>query len=111
MIIRISAFTVRAVIGILPHERTAPQRLHVSALIEYDYQNPQTFIDYAKIAALIEERLKTGQFELIEEALEAILPEILAQSPVIAKVEMTIEKPDILPHASVSVTHALARQP
>lgn len=111
MIIRISAFTVRAVLGILPHERNAPQRLHVSALIEYDYTGRDTFVDYATIAALIEERLKAGQFGLIEEALEAILPEILAHSPAIAKAELTIEKPDILPHAAVSVTHTLQRQP
>ena len=103
---------VRAVIGVLPHERTAPQRLHINASIEYDYDGDERhYVDYAEVVSLIEKGLKEGQYGLIETALEELVAQVMALSTLITSVELSIEKPDIFPHAAVSVTHSQTRQP
>jgi dihydroneopterin aldolase len=108
MTIGIHNLGVRAVIGILPHERNAPQRLHINATIIYDYSGDmENYVDYATAIELIEQRLKEARFGLIETALETITAELMALSESIQSVTLSIEKPDIFPHAAVSVTHTL----
>ncbi len=110
MTIGIHNLGIRAVIGILPHERNAPQRLHINASIDYDYSQEGEYVDYAMAIERIEKMLKEGQYGLIETALCEIAAGLMALSDRVQQVVLSIEKPDIFPHAAVSVTHTLKRQ-
>ena len=107
MTIEISAFELQAVIGILPHERESAQRLIIDATIDYEYRNGK-FVDYAAVCALIEHELVIGRFELIETALETIIPKLFALSETISAVRLGIEKPAALKSARAKVSLSLA---
>jgi dihydroneopterin aldolase len=86
---------VSAVVGVLPFEREKPQRILASVKIDYEYRSPRDFVDYAAVADLIKTRLIEGRFGLLEEAIEALAPEIMKLNPSIAKIKLSLEKPDI----------------
>jgi dihydroneopterin aldolase len=94
MRIAVENLAVSAVIGILPQEREKPQRILASAKIDCEYGSPRDFVDYIVVAELIKTRLIEGRFGLLEEALNAIAPEISRLNPSIAKIRLTLEKPD-----------------
>ncbi|WP_201352565.1 dihydroneopterin aldolase [Hydrogenimonas urashimensis] len=102
MRIRIESLSFEAVLGILAHERTTPQRILVDATIDYSY-TPESFIDYAKVAKHIEKVMQEGAFHLIEEALETLFSTLKKNFPKIETIKITICKPDILPNCRVCV--------
>ncbi|GHV59087.1 hypothetical protein FACS1894103_1780 [Campylobacterota bacterium] len=108
MTIEIRALELQAVIGILPHERETAQRLVIDATIDYEYHKGE-FVDYAVVCELIEHELVISQFELIETALEAIVPKIFALSETISAVRLGIAKPDALESARAKVILSVSR--
>ena len=102
MRIDIAALTFNTIIGILDHERTAPQRVVIDATFEYDFRGE--YIDYADAAEQIKAIMIREKFELIEEALLMLKRQLKATYPSIDTLSLKISKPDILPDCVVSVS-------
>ena len=102
MTIRIEALTFETVIGILPHERRTPQRVQIEAQFGYTYREG-AFLDYAKIAETIVTTVTEGEFELVEEAVDALFHTLKEKYPQIEKASIRFCKPDILPNCRVCV--------
>ena len=102
MTVYVEDLTFDAIIGILPEERTTPQKVIVNVELDYEYKK-NSFINYATLADLIENRIKIDQYELIEDALLALHVEIKSKFPQITSIKLKISKPTILAHADVSV--------
>ncbi|MEW5831447.1 MAG: dihydroneopterin aldolase [Campylobacterota bacterium] len=103
MTILIEDLTFEAILGILPHERTTPQRVRVDCRIDYTYAQGR-FINYAEVADQIVETMRNLQFELIETALETLGSILHERFSLIETLELTIRKPDILPHCTVGIS-------
>jgi len=102
MKIYVENLTFDAIIGILPEERMVPQKVIVNVELDYEYKQ-NTFINYATLADLIKNRIKTDQYKLIEDALLALHVEIKTKFHQISSIKLKISKPTILAHADVSV--------
>jgi dihydroneopterin aldolase len=102
MTILIENLTFDTVIGILEHERTTPQRVQIDCTIDYSYTST-LFINYADVARMIEDTMKTEKFELIETALEVLGVTLKKHFPLIETLLLTIRKPDILQNCTVGV--------
>jgi len=105
MTIYIQNLSFKAILGILSFERTSPQNIEVDCEITYRYkQEKNNYIDYAKVASLIESTMKSEKFLLVEDALERLFQIIKDQFPQIESMKITIYKPDIIPNCRVSVS-------
>ncbi len=102
MTIQISALEFECIVGILESERHSRQRVVVDVVMEYEYKDSR-YIDYAKVAALIQECMICSKFKLLEDALEAIEELLFARFDQIQSLNLSICKPDILPNCRVSV--------
>ncbi|MDO9055750.1 MAG: dihydroneopterin aldolase [Sulfuricurvum sp.] len=102
MKILIEDLTFETIIGILDHERTTPQRVQIDCCIDYSYTTAH-FINYADVARIIEDTMKTEKFELIETALEILGLTLKHHFPLIETLLLTIRKPDILQNCTVGV--------
>jgi len=102
MTVLIENLTFDTIIGILEYERTAPQKVQIDCTINYSYA-VNLFINYADVARMIEDTMKTEKFELIETALEVLGVTLKQHFPLIETLLLTIRKPDILPNCTVGV--------
>jgi dihydroneopterin aldolase len=105
MEIEIRDLEIKAILGILEHERVSPQRVIVDLKIVYEYKS-NIFIDYAKVVNLVTQELKTKKYGLIEEALEGIFELLSSNFPEIKTLYCQISKPDILSNCIVSVKNS-----
>ena len=103
MIVQIQELHFEAIIGILDHERTTPQRVVVDATFEYDYEDGR-FLDYAEAATIIKEHIVKHRFKLLEEALLSTAGLLKERYPFITSITLSIQKPDILPDCTPRVT-------
>lgn len=104
MKILIEDLTFDAIIGILDHERIAPQQVCIDCSIDYPYTNGH-YINYAQVVQAIEKTMIDEQFELIETALEVLTSTLKKDFPLIQELSLTIHKPDILSNCTVGVEH------
>ena len=102
MTIRIDSLTFPAVIGLLEHERHAPQTVRIDARFTYAYRSGH-FLDYAEVARTIVATVQEGRFELVEEAIETLFPILKKKFPQIETASILFCKPDILPDCRVCV--------
>ena len=102
MTITIKTLTFNTIIGLLEHERTQEQRVVIDAVIQYDYET--RFINYANVSDAIKSVMRSGRFELIEEALLTLKTSLKSDFPLIKTLTLNISKPDILPDCEVSVS-------
>lgn len=97
-----------AMIGIHPHEKTAPQKIIMNINIAvHDSGAAMAHIDdtvcYEKLVLKIQDRLNIGHIDLVETLAEQIASDILVD-PRILMARIRIEKPDaIVAAASVGV--------
>ncbi len=103
MNIHIRDLEFEAIIGILDFERQKEQKIIINIDIEYRY-NKESFIDYAKVAQIIEETTKQEQFLLLEDAIEFLASHIYATFPQTKALELSITKPEILKNCLVGVS-------
>jgi len=103
MQIHVEALTFDTIIGLLDFEREHPQKVIIDLVVEYDYQK-NNFINYADIASLIKEELRTKRYKLLEEALLGIKELLFHTFPQIKLLKLKIAKPDILPECSVALS-------
>ncbi|WP_456457759.1 dihydroneopterin aldolase [Nitratifractor sp.] len=103
MKIEIRSLQIDAIIGILPEEREAPQRIVADLRAEYRYEAGD-YLDYAAVAETIRGHLVKEKFGLLEEALLSLKEKIFAEYPLIESLELRLEKPEILAHCFVAVS-------
>ena len=97
----IEDLTFRAVLGILEKERKKEQPIVVNIKIEYE--DKKNYIDYAKVAEIVEERIKKNKFLLIEDAIDSLELILKKEFPQMKKLYLSIKKPEILKNALVGV--------
>ena len=106
MTIHIEGLEFDTIIGLLPHERTTPQRVVVDIDIEYNYTEGE-FINYADIASSAEAHLVSNRYELLEVAIKGLQNMILPQYPTITELTIKISKPNIIPNCVVSLSDSI----
>ncbi len=104
MKIEIEDFTFTCIIGVLNFERVEQQRVIVNITIEYNYTK-DNFINYADVANIAKETIKTKKFELLEDALIGVKEAIIKEFDNIEKLYIKISKPDILDNCIVSLSN------
>lgn len=87
------------IIGLLPHERKFPQRVIINATFTCKELSMQ--VDYAKAAVLIENSLKEGHFDTVENALMELEKRLKEKFPLVLKLKISLSKPDVLHNAHV----------
>ena len=103
MTIHIESLEFDTIIGLLPHERTTPQRVVVDIDIEYSYIEGE-FINYADVASSTEAHLVSNKYELLEDALHGLQEMILPQYSTITELAIKISKPDIISNCLVALS-------
>lgn len=104
MTIHIEALEFDVIIGLLDFERDRPQRVMIDLEVSYMYKD-ENFINYADMVFLIEEKLKTERYSLLEEALLGVKTILYTTYPQIQTLKLKISKPDILPQCSVALSN------
>lgn len=99
---------VECIIGVLDHERSAPQPLHVDLELRYHHAAAPTrddlalSVDYSQVAMQVSEALHNGRFGLLESAAQTI-GALLAQAyPAIVELRIELRKPRALQDADHS---------
>jgi len=105
MTIHIEDLIFDVIIGLLDFERDKPQRVIVNLEASYEYSDNH-FIDYADMVLLIQEKLKTERYELLENALLGLKEVLYTTYPNIQTMHIKISKPNILSQCSVALSHS-----
>lgn len=92
--LHIENLSLETVIGVLPKERIAAQRLLIEAHITYEYSGE--YLNYVHICESITQCLQNGAYELLESALTDIANELKKHFVCITHLTLCIKKPDIL---------------
>ncbi len=101
--VTIENLTFDCIIGILESERIKEQKVVVNLSFEYFFDEvKKDFIDYVKVASLIENNMKAGRFFLIEDAILFLRKELKNRFE-LKNLWLKITKPDIMPNCIVSV--------
>ncbi|MEA3454921.1 MAG: dihydroneopterin aldolase [Campylobacterota bacterium] len=103
MTIHIKSLQIDAIIGLLDFERELEQRVCVDLEAVYSYDK-KTFIDYADLSELIENRIKNERYLLLEEALLDLKEKIGETYPAMETLKIKIAKPDILKNCTVALS-------
>jgi dihydroneopterin aldolase len=103
MTIHIEELTFDVIIGLLDFERDKPQRVIINLEASYEYSDNQ-FIDYADMVLLIQEKLRTERYELLENALLGLKEVLYTTYPNIQTMSIKIAKPNILSQCSVALS-------
>jgi len=103
MTIHIEELTFDVIIGLLDFERDKPQRVIINLEASYEYSDNQ-FIDYADMVLLIQEKLKTERYELLENALLGLKEILYTTYPNIQTMSIKIAKPNILSQCTVALS-------
>lgn len=95
----LSAIPVRAVIGTLPHERLAPQKLTLHAELSGDFRKAgrtddfhDTF-DYSAVEKSLADHAERSSFQLLEALAEHLARTVLEEQPLIREILLRIDKP------------------
>tara|TARA_B100000686_G_C16331290_1_gene733266 strand:- start:188 stop:538 length:351 start_codon:yes stop_codon:yes gene_type:complete len=103
--ILIKGLLIEAVVGIHEYERNMEQPIRINLEMEVDEFpnnhdfNETKFVDYAEIAARIEELIITSKFYLLETMATKIADTLLEKYP-ISNVSIEIEKPNAITRAN-----------
>jgi dihydroneopterin aldolase len=96
---------VRTVIGVEERERKAPQEVVVNLDLEADFDaaaktdDLALSVDYAAVAALVQEHAATARFRLLEALAGSITTLVLGRFPLVRALTVRIEKPGAVPGA------------
>lgn len=98
---------VQCVIGILPQERTQKQPLIIDLRCQLQeskqpIQHVEDTVNYVALAQLCERRAVEGEYGLLETLAQDLLEEVSAL-PLVKGVQLTLKKPEALPHATYCV--------
>ena len=104
MRIEIEDLTFSCIIGLLDFERVEEQKVIVNISIDYNYTK-DNFINYAYVANITKDTMRTKKFELLEDALISVKEAIIKEFNNIEKLYIKISKPDILDNCIVSLSN------
>ena len=96
---------VRTVIGVEEREREAPQEVVVNLDLEADLEPAAATddltrsVDYAAVAALVQEHATTARFRLLEAFAGSIAALVLRRFPLVRALAVRVEKPAAVPGA------------
>lgn len=99
---------VECIIGVLDHERTAPQPLHVDLELRYHpaaapaRDDLALSVDYSQVAVQVAETLQNGRFGLLESAAQAIGTLLAQDYPAVVELRVELRKPRALQDADHS---------
>ncbi|MWV62066.1 FolB domain-containing protein [Helicobacter saguini] len=113
MLLEIKNLKFKAIIGILPRERSRAQNVVLDSKIYYNPKHKSLasfggYLDYGEIINELKNMVIERKFELLEDALSEILPHFLNTHKAIYKMSLTISKPDIFKECDVSITHTMS---
>ncbi len=101
--VNIENLTFDCIIGILESERKNEQKVVVNLSFQYLFDaETKEFIDYSKVALLIEKCMKEEKFLLIEDAILFLKKKLGSEYPM-KNLWIKISKPNIMPNCVVSV--------
>lgn len=104
-----------ALIGILPEERKAKQRIQITAHISYSAQTKaksaqqsqipaeSSYIDYALIRQCLISHIQTSSYALLEDALQGSIKALKDAFPSITHINLHIKKLDIFSDCIIGV--------
>lgn len=101
-----SQITLDASIGILPHEKTATQPIHVDASIEVQMNHAVndadigSVLDYRALHAVIVNECTRGHFNLLETLTDAVASRLLETFDETRRVTVKITKPRAFENAA-----------
>ena len=108
--IRIEALTLKAVIGVHPHEQEAPQDIVIDLSFDYEASKAaasddiKEAVDYFTLKERIAGLVVTGRYNLVERLAQDII-NIIMDDARVERASVTVAKPLALPGArSVGVT-------
>ena len=103
MTIHIENLRFHTIIGLLDFERVEEQEIVANLEIDYRYRKG-AYLDYARVAEIVETHLRQKRYELLEEALLGLKSLLIETFPEIRRLSCRLTKPHILPHAEVSLS-------
>ena len=103
MKIHIEDLTFECIIGILDFERDLSQKVIVNLWAEYDYST-EYFVNYATISEIVQNQMQVNKYELLESAITEMTELIIKKFPIITRLYIQINKPDIISNANVGVS-------
>jgi FolB domain-containing protein len=115
-LVEIRDLRARALIGVDPHEREAPQELILHLSLFTDTRKParsdqlHDALDYRRVAERVRNRVEHSSFRLLEAMADAVAALCLREFP-IERVRVTIEKPGALPGLARCAAVTIERTP
>lgn len=103
--IHINDLEFKAIVGAFEFERIKPQRVVVD--IECDYRYSGSYLDYANIAKVVQNRVIEQKYRVLEEGIDDISQMLRDEFPNIESLKIKIAKPDIIKNCKVSVEKIL----
>ena len=103
MTIHIDNLSFDTIIGLLDFERDKVQTVIVTLETSYDYNDNQ-FVNYADIVEMIQQKLQSERYELLENALLGLKEMLVKTYPQLTSLKIKIAKPDIMPNCSVALS-------
>ena len=109
--IRLCELRVTCIVGVLPHEREREQDIFITVELDHDFaaaaasEDVAATVDYAALADDLSAWIRARKFRLIETLAVEGCARILARSPGVSRVRLTVEKPEAIAaarHAAVS---------
>lgn len=107
---------VHCIIGVLPHEREAPQDLFIDLDAATDIADAadtddvRHAVDYAALAEVASRVAVEGRFLLAERLVVAIADAVLARWPAVSAVTIECRKPAAIPAAAAAVVAVTRRR-
>ncbi|WP_104749512.1 dihydroneopterin aldolase [Helicobacter cynogastricus] len=101
MTLLIEDFHLNAIIGVQESEQEHPQPLIVNLEVDYYYSDLNPYLDYMDIMEVVQQQLSTMRYTLLEEALKGVSVQLKQRFPSIAKLTMSIKKPQACQSALV----------
>lgn len=104
MTLVIENFSFECIVGILKEERKKPQKVEITANIEYAHEK-HGFLDYMKICKEIKKEFVVKKFRLLEDAAISVCNTLKTANPQIQKINIKIIKPEVRADARVGVAY------
>ncbi|WP_104747507.1 FolB domain-containing protein [Helicobacter cetorum] len=99
--VHVHDFIFETILGILEHERHAPQKVRLNLDATYKEPCSKNYLDYMQVQKLLQDTMNERRYLLIEDALNE-LPSILKTFyPNLSKITLQIMKLEVCNHSQV----------
>jgi dihydroneopterin aldolase len=97
---------IRCIVGVYPHERQLEQDVYLDVRMDLDFaaaaqsEDVSRSVDYAAVAAQLQELIVAEKFYLIETMAERCASFLLGAWPELSRVAIAVKKPAAVPQAA-----------